>query len=139
MLKIWISRQKGKKLPMGVAGPIFKLHPSNLVRNHIFNSCKSAEILVRISQVILDLAKSVWSVLSISSDVLVLIHFKKFLTLEAKACSDRPVSTLSTMVPLSGDGPVTFRAQTRHTSTGNSLRLRTTSSWKSPFRHFPFT
>ena len=54
---------------MGVAGPIFELHPSNLVRNHIFYSCKSAEILVRLSQVVLNLAKSVWSVLSISSDV----------------------------------------------------------------------
>ena len=55
---------------MGVAGPIFELQPSNLVRNHIFHSCKSAEILVRISQVVLDLAKIVWSVMSISSDVL---------------------------------------------------------------------
>ena len=63
----------------------------------------------------------------------------QFLTLEAKACSDLPVSTLSTMVPRSGDGPVTFLAQTKQTLSGNSLRLRTTSSWKSPFRHFPFT
>ena len=55
---------------MGVPGPIFELHPLNLVRNHIFYSCKSAEILVRISQVVLDLAKSVWSVLSISPEVL---------------------------------------------------------------------
>ena len=70
MLKIWISRQKRKKLSMVVAGPIFEQHPLNLVRNHIFYSCKSVEILARISQVGLDLAKSVWSVLSISSDVL---------------------------------------------------------------------
>ena len=55
---------------MGMAGPIFELHPSNLVSNHIFHSCKSAEILVRKSQVFLDLAKSAWSVLSISLDVL---------------------------------------------------------------------
>ena len=55
---------------MGVVGPIFELHPSNLVRNHIFHSCKSAEILARKSQVVLDLEKSVRSVLSISSDVL---------------------------------------------------------------------
>lgn len=74
-----------------------------------------------------------------------LVHLSAFeqilvsLTLEAKACSDLPVSTLSTIVPLNGEGPVTFLAQTRHTSTGNSLRLRTTSSWKRPFKHFPFT
>ena len=74
MLKIWISSQKRKNLPMGVAGLIFELHPSTLVRNHIFHSCKSVEILVRISQVVLDLAKSVWSVLSISSDVLELSY-----------------------------------------------------------------
>ena len=55
---------------MGLVGPIFEQYPSNLVRNHIFHSCKSAEILVRKSQVVLDLAKSVWSVLSISSDIL---------------------------------------------------------------------
>ena len=61
------------------------------------------------------------------------------LTLEAKACSDRPGSTLSTMVPLSGEGPVTLRAQTKQTFTGNSLRVRTTSSWKRPFRHLPLT
>ena len=58
---------------MGVAGPIFELHPSNLVRNHIFHSYESAEILVRKSQVVLDLAKSAWSVLTISLDVCVLI------------------------------------------------------------------
>ena len=71
MLKIWISRQNPKKLLMGMAGPIFELNPSNLVSNHIFHSCKSAEILVRKSQVVLNLAKSACqSVLSISLDVL---------------------------------------------------------------------
>ena len=66
---------------MGVVGPIFELHSSNLVSNHIFYSCKSAEILVRISQVVLNLAKSVWSVLSISSDVLGLRNFNKIIAL----------------------------------------------------------
>ena len=75
MLKIWISLQKRKTFLMGVAGPIFELHPSNLVRNHIFYSCKSAEILVRQSQVVLNLAKSAYSVLSSSLDVLGQIHF----------------------------------------------------------------
>ena len=35
------SHQKGKKLLMAVAGPIFGLLPSNLVRLHIFVSCKN--------------------------------------------------------------------------------------------------
>ena len=68
--------QKYLKVQVGMVGPIFELHPSNFVRNHIFYSCESAEILVRISQVVLDLAKSLWSVLSISSDVLVLASTK---------------------------------------------------------------
>ena len=54
----------------GVAQKLDPLHPSNLVRNHIFHRCKSIEILVRKSKVVSNLAKSVWSVLSISLDVL---------------------------------------------------------------------
>ena len=46
-----------KKLLMGVAGPIFELHPSNLVRIYIFLCCKSAENFVTKSQVVLELAK----------------------------------------------------------------------------------
>ena len=42
------------------------VHSSNEVRNHNFHSCKAAEIFVMISQVILDLVKSVWSFLIIS-------------------------------------------------------------------------
>ena len=42
-----------------LAGPIFELHPSNLLRNYIFDSCKNAEFLVRKSQVVLNLAESV--------------------------------------------------------------------------------
>ena len=41
---------------MGMAGSFFELHPSNLMRNHISHICETAEIL--------DLAISVWSVLS---------------------------------------------------------------------------
>ena len=41
---------------MGVAGPIFELHPSNLVRINIILSCKDAEIFPNG----LDLTKSVW-------------------------------------------------------------------------------
>ena len=57
MLKIWISRQKCKKIQKGVVGPIFELHPSNLVRIHIFLSCKNAKNFVTKSQVVLELAK----------------------------------------------------------------------------------
>ena len=53
-----------------MAGTIFELHPSNLVRNHIFHCCKSTEILITKFQVVVDLTISVWSVLSISLDVL---------------------------------------------------------------------
>ena len=54
MLKIWISCQKCKTLQKGVVGPIFELHPSNLVRIHIFFSCKNAENFVTKSQVVLE-------------------------------------------------------------------------------------
>ena len=60
---------------MGVADPLFELHPSNLLRNHIFYCCKSTEILIRKFQVVVDLTKSVWSVLSISLDVLDLVIY----------------------------------------------------------------
>ena len=66
-------------------------------------------------------------------------NFWSVLTLEANACSDRPGSTLSTIVPRKGEGPVTLRAHTIHTSTGNSFNVRTTSSWNRPFKHFPLT
>ena len=65
-LQIWISRQKCLKLLMDLAGPFFELHPPNLMRIHFFYSCKNAEILVMISLVVSDLAKSVWSAPSIS-------------------------------------------------------------------------
>jgi len=68
------------------------------------------------------------------------LNFKgQTLTLEAKACFDLPVSTLSTIVPLSGLGPLDFLAQTMQTSSGSSRRLRTTSSWKRPFKLLPLT
>ena len=63
---IWISRQKRLKLQMGVAGPFFEPHPSNLVRIHFSLSCKNAEIFVVIFQVISNLAKISVSVPSIS-------------------------------------------------------------------------
>ena len=66
VFKIWISHQKCKELLMGIAGPIFELHPSNLVRIHMFLSCKNAENFVIKSQVVLELAKISVSVLSIS-------------------------------------------------------------------------
>ena len=50
--RIWISRQKRLKLQMGVAGPFFEPHPSNLVRIHFFLSCKSAEIFVALPQMV---------------------------------------------------------------------------------------
>ena len=59
---------------MGVAGPIFYPHHSHLVRIHIFLSCKSAEIFVALPQMVLKLAKSVWSAPSISWDVLALAY-----------------------------------------------------------------
>ena len=68
------------------------------------------------------------------------MNFAVSLTLEAKACSDLPGSTLSTMVPLMGLGPpLAFLAQTRVTLMGRLLRRRTTSSWKRPFRWKPLT
>ena len=60
-----------------MAGTIFELGPSNLMINHIFHSCKSAEIFVRIPQVVFDLAKSTRSVMSISSDVLDYMQVEK--------------------------------------------------------------
>ena len=58
--------QKTLKTYHGMAGPIFELHPSNLVRIHIFPSCKNAENFVTKSQVVLELAKISVSVPSIS-------------------------------------------------------------------------
>ena len=55
---------------MGMAGPIFELHPSNLVRIHMFLSCKNAENFVTKSLVVLELAKISVSVPSISRGVL---------------------------------------------------------------------
>ena len=40
-----------------MVGPIFELHPSNLVRIHIFLSCKNDEKFVTKSQLVLELAK----------------------------------------------------------------------------------
>ena len=51
---------------MGVAGPFFEPHPSNLVRIHYFVSYKNAEIFVMISQIVSELAKISVSVPSIS-------------------------------------------------------------------------
>ena len=51
---------------MGVAGPFFEPHPSNLVRIRFFLSCKNAEIFVVISLGVSDLAKISVSVPSIS-------------------------------------------------------------------------
>ena len=67
---IWISRQKRLKLQMGVAGPFFEPHPSNLVRIHYFLSCENSEIFVVIFQVVSNLAKISVSVPSISRGVL---------------------------------------------------------------------
>ena len=56
---------KRLKHPTGVAEPFFELHPSNLVRIDIGLSCKSAEIFIRISKTVSDLAKISVSVPSI--------------------------------------------------------------------------
>ena len=55
---------------MGVAGSIFELHPSNLVRIHIFVSCKDAEIFVTIFQMVQISQNQCGSAPSISCDVL---------------------------------------------------------------------
>ena len=75
MPKKWISRQKCFKLQMGMVGLFFELHPPNLGRIHFFCSCKDAKILVMISLVVTNLAKSVWSAPSISWDVLALVKY----------------------------------------------------------------
>ena len=49
---------------MGVAGPFFEPHPSNLVRINFIFSCINAEIFVVIFQVVSNLAKISVSVLS---------------------------------------------------------------------------
>ena len=72
--KIWISCQKPLNLPVGVAGLFFEPRPPNLVRIHFEVSCKNAEILIMISWVVTKLAKISLSVLSISRDVLALVH-----------------------------------------------------------------
>ena len=53
----WISCQKPLKLHRGMVGLFFELHPQNFVRIHTLVSCKSAEIFIRISQVVSD---SIW-------------------------------------------------------------------------------
>ena len=68
---IQISQQKCLKLLVGVAGPFFEPHPSNLVRINFYLSCKNTEIFVVISQVVSNLAKISVSVPSISWGVLV--------------------------------------------------------------------
>ena len=73
---IWISRQNRLNLQMGVAGPIFEPHPSNLVRIRFYLSCKNAEIFVVIFQVVSNLAKISVSVPSISWGVLGLLNSK---------------------------------------------------------------
>ena len=61
---IWISLQKRLKLQMDVAGLFFEPHPPNLVRIHFLYGCKIAEIFVTIPQMVLKLAKSLLSALS---------------------------------------------------------------------------
>ena len=78
MLKIWISHQNRLKLQTGVADPIFELCPWNLVRIDIGLCCKRAEIFIRISQMVLDLAKISVSVPSISWGVLDPTHHDIF-------------------------------------------------------------
>ena len=56
----------GLKLHRCMAGLFFELYPPNFVRIHISVSCKSAEIFIRISQVVSDSAKINLSVQSIS-------------------------------------------------------------------------
>ena len=63
---------------MGVAGPFFEPHPSNLVRINFYLSCKNAEIFVMISQVVSDWEKISLSVMSTSWVVLdSCLHFKR--------------------------------------------------------------
>ena len=60
------SHQNRQRLEMDMASLFFELHPSNLVRNSFFSSCKNTEIFVVISQMVSDLAKISVIVLSIS-------------------------------------------------------------------------
>ena len=78
MIWIWISCQKRLKLQMGVAGPFFEPHPSNLVRFHFFLSCKNAKIFVVIFQLVSNWAKISVSVPSISWGVLGLACLLQF-------------------------------------------------------------
>ena len=56
---------------MGVAGLFFEPGPTKLVRIHFELSCKNAEILVKISKVVTELAKISLSVQSIPKQFLV--------------------------------------------------------------------
>ena len=95
MPKIWISRQKRLKLQTGVADPIFELYPWNLVRIDIGLSCKSAEIFIRISQIVLDLAKISVSIQSISWGVLGLLQTLLSLKPYSEALTDWPELSLA--------------------------------------------
>ena len=55
---------------MGVAGPFFKPHPSNLVRIHSFLSCKNAKIFVLISLRVQNLQNIMGTEVSIHEDLL---------------------------------------------------------------------
>ena len=86
---IWISCQKRLNFQMGVAGPFFEPHPSNLVRIHFILSCKSAEIFVVIFQLVSNLAKISVSVLSISWGVLA--------QCQISVCADAPFAPPPTL------------------------------------------
>ena len=60
---------------MDVAGLFLEPHPSNLVRNHFFLSCKNTEIFVVIFQVVSNLAKISVGVPSIPWGVLAQSYF----------------------------------------------------------------
>ena len=52
-----------------ISSLFFESNPPNLVRIHFCLCCINAEIFVTISQMVSDLAKSVWSAPSISWDI----------------------------------------------------------------------
>ena len=57
VLKKWISSQECLDVEMDIADLFFEVHPSNLSRINFNCSCKNAEILVMVSQMVSDLAK----------------------------------------------------------------------------------
>ena len=61
------------------------------------------------------------------------------LTLVLKACLLESVSTLFTMVPCRGEGPVTLLEQTKTTASPTDFRVETTSWWNMPVRSMPLT